>query len=188
MAQSSYGFRIGANIARLDGTFRSSADPEPLLGLVAGSYVDYELRNEFGIQLEVLYSSKGVTLPALQTPDSESALQATYLEVPLLLTYDLALGTSTVASFHVGPALAFEISERLFDRVDGFEQSQSSSSLKSPDIGAAVGVDLHLNLFSLDMLVGTRYTHGLRELAQSEGSDSASAKSRVLSFTVGFLL
>ena len=187
-AQTSYGFRIGANSSTIDGNFDTSKAPEPLLGLVAGSYVHYNLRSNFGFQFEVLYSGKGVTLPEFQTPDSESSLQVVYLEVPVLLTYDFEISNTLVPSLHVGPVIAFEISERLFDRVDGFEQSQSSAALRSPDYGLVAGLDVHFNLLNLDMLAGARYTHGLRNLAQSDRNVAAEARTRTLALTLGFLL
>lgn len=191
-AQSAYGFRIGANLATIEqefvlvnGSSVVSDNTESVWGLVAGSYVQFDLRGGLGAQVEILYSTKGITIPDLRAPNSETTIQAIYIETPVLLTYEVDWGSSVVPAFHVGPALAFEISERLVDRLEGFEQSQSSQSLRSPDLGLAFGFDVRFDLVSLDALAGFRYTQGLLNLAETEGNE---ASVRTLAFTIGFLL
>src|SRR5690606_28043562 len=95
-AQTVYGFRIGASVGTLSGTFASGSEPTSTAGLVAGSFVRYALRNDFGLQVEVLYSQKGARFDAVTVEGDpfERTLQATYVEVPVLVTYAPLSSTS----------------------------------------------------------------------------------------------
>lgn len=186
-AQTVYGFRIGATLGTLSGSF--GAEPSSSVGLVAGSFAHYALRNDFGAQVEVLYSQKGAQFEAttIEGEPFERTLQATYLEIPVLLTYSPRLSTSIGPVLYAGAAVGFEISEQIHERLGDFEQTQGSDDLTSPDLGVVVGLDVQLPVGSLDALLGARYTSGLRDLASPEAAVGAEVFTRTFALTVGFL-
>lgn len=190
-AQTVYGFRIGANVGTLSGTFRSEAGPASGTGLVAGSFVRYALRNDFGVQVEVLYSQKGARFEAvtLGSEPFEQTLQVTYLELPFLLTYMPLPYVSLRPVLYAGGAVGFEIGEQIREQLEGFEQTQKSNVLRSPDFGLLVGADVQFSLGLLDALVGVRYTHGLRDLVDPQAATrpDSEAFTRTFALTVGFL-
>lgn len=189
-AQTVYGFRIGANVGTLSGTF-VEAGPESSVGLVAGSFVRYALRNDLGVQVEVLYSQKGAQFEAttIEGEPFERMLRATYLEIPILLTYAPAPYASLSPVIYGGGAVGFEIGEQVRERLEGFEQTQESDVLTSPDLGLLVGADVQFSLGLLDALVGVRYTHGLRDLVDPDAATrpDSEAFTRTFAVTVGFL-
>jgi hypothetical protein len=187
LAQTTYGFRIGANVGTLSGTFAD--EPSSALGLVAGSFVHSALRNDLGLQFEVLYSQKGARFEPTSVLGErfERRIQGTYLEIPLLLAYAPSWRSSLRPVLYAGGAVGFEISERIRDRLGSFEQSEESDDLRSPDLGAVLSLDLVVPAGSLDALLGLRYTHGLRDLANPDVGPETEVFSRTFAVTVGFL-
>lgn len=189
--QTAYGFRIGANASTFSGTFAGEAEPERTLGLVAGSFARYALRNDLGFQVELLYSQKGAQFERTTTQGDayEQTLQVTYLEVPVLVTYAPIPFGSLRPVLYGGGAIGFVISEQLRERLDDFEQTQESDALTSPDLGLVVGADVLFSLGALNALVGVRYTHGLRDLVNPETATrlDSEAYTRTVGLTLGFL-
>lgn len=188
-AQTVYGFRIGANVSTFGGDFADAGAPESRTGLIAGSFTRFALRNEFGVQFEVLYSQKGARFEEPDTSAVEVTLEAIYLEIPVLLTYTVPLSPAVSPILYAGPAVGFEISERIRQRVGEFEQSESSDDLTSPDLGLLLGADVTLPLGGLDALLGVRYTYGFTDLANPEriADPEVRLSNRVLAVTLGFL-
>ena len=187
LGQTSYGFRIGANVSTLSGEGFALGSPSPATGLVAGSFTRYALRSGMGIQLEVLYSTKGARFEDSELIGRDVDVQVVYLETPVLFTYAPPLSTNLRPLLTVGPALGFELSERIVQASDGLSQSERSESLASPDLGVAFGGEVQFELSGLDGSLGARYTLGLRNLAENETNAALRASNRSLSFTVGFL-
>lgn len=189
-AQTVYGFRVGANLATLDGNFGEAAEPDSYTGLVAGSFTRFALRGGLGVQVEVLYSQKGARFERdIAGTTVEQTLVVTYLEVPVLLTYTVPLAYRNAPLLYVGPAVGFEIGEHIRQRAGELEQTESSDDLTSPDLGVLVGADVPLSLGALDALLGIRYTYGLTDLVNPESATDPAAEfsNRVLALTVGFL-
>lgn len=188
-AQTVYGFRIGASVGTLSGTFASGSEPTSTAGLVAGSFVRYALRNDFGLQVEVLYSQKGARFDAVTVEGDpfERTLQATYVEVPVLVTYAPLSSTSMSPLLYLGGAVGFEISEQVHEQLGDFRQTQGSNDLTSPDVGLMLGTEVQFDLGTLDALLGIRYTLGLRDLARPDAAAGAEAFTRTFALTVGFL-
>lgn len=105
----------------------------------------------------------------------------------MLLTYTLPSPVQFAPRFHLGPMVAFELSERIRQHTEGFEQSEESSDLKSPDGGLVVGADIEVEALGLDALFGLRYTYGLRNLAETDALPRVSVSTRALTLSVGFL-
>lgn len=188
-AQTLYGFRIGPSVGTLSGTFAGGAEPSSTTGLVAGSFVRYALRNDFGVQVEVLYSQKGGRFEARTAEGEpfERTLQATYVEVPLLVTFAPLAHAPMRPLLYVGGAVGFEISEQIHEQLGDFRQTQKSDDLSSPDVGLVLGADVQFALGALDALLGARYTLGLRDLARPDAAEGAEAFTRTFALTVGFL-
>ena len=186
VAQTTYGFRIGVNIASLDGNFESSVNPESTVGLLAGSFAKTALRNDFAVQVEVLYSTKGARFNAMEEA-LERTLQLVYLDVPMALAYTPPLDTALRSTVYAGPFVGFELSERVVLSSADVELSETSDAYRSPDVGLLVGFDVEAGLGDLDVMVGARYTHGLRNLVENDGGSDSAVRTRTLAFTVGFL-
>lgn len=189
-AQTVYGFRIGANFATLNGDFGEAAEPESYTGLIAGSFTRFALRRGLGVQVEVLYSQKGARFEReIAGVPVEQTLLATYLEIPVLLTYTVPIAYRNAPLLYAGPALGFEIREYTRQSTGELEQTESSDVLTSPDLGLMVGVDVPISLGALDALLGLRYTYGLRDLVNRDTATrpESEAFTRTFAATVGFL-
>ena len=176
-AQDVVGFRLGFNVAGINGDVQETDDFGSLVGLAAGLFGTISLRHNFALQPELVYSQKGFTTgsASVSGPDGPgipltAEVELTYLEVPLLLKYVIPFGRSAAFSLYAGPVISYELSERI--TVDGLEGSQSSDQFRTAETGVAVGSDLETELFGVEGLIGVRYTRGLGNVLNEQSNTS----------------
>ncbi|MDD4050714.1 MAG: porin family protein [candidate division Zixibacteria bacterium] len=157
---------------------------------IGGAFLTYKFDRHFAVQPEILYVSKGAE-KGIFIFNAHWAID--YLEVPILLKYDLLPDRSAHPNLFVGPALGVMLSSEL-----GFlgESIDVTDGMKTIDFSLVFGGGLDYKHFIFDV----RYTVGLantvdadkvNELSGAEPDDfyylssAPSLKNRNLSFMIG---
>ena len=186
-AQPTGGVMGGVNLANIDFSATNiSLNFDQRIGVIGGGFFRYDFRDNFGLQVEGLFSQKGTKTDELDAdglggPDEYKAL-VNYIEVPILAHVGVKTGTAATVRLFGGPAFAFRVSDR--QEVNGVEvPSEEELDIKSSDVGLTFGGGLDINRFLIDL----RYTFGLRQInAEDQGLDNLKIKNRTFSVMVGY--
>jgi len=171
-----FGMLGGLNLATLGGSDVSGASNRT--GFQAGLYLTLHMNSAWSIEPEALYTQQGTNM-------SGTDLKMNYLQVPVLLRWDVASGSPVHPFFLAGPAAAIQV---------GCDVSASGSSLscdnaaqageapakKTFDMLGVAGAGLGFNVGVTQMSVGARYTYGF-----SDTFENTDAKNRYFSILVG---
>ena len=186
-AQVTGGVMGGVNLANIDFSATNvSLNFDQRIGVIGGGFLRYDFRDNFGLQVEGLFSQKGTKTNELNADgvgelDEFKAL-INYIEIPILAHVGVKTGTATIVRFFGGPAFAFKVSDR--QEVNGAEvPSEEELDIKSSDVGITFGGGLDINRFIVDL----RYTFGLRDInGEVEGLDNLKVKNRTFSVMFGY--
>lgn len=150
-------------------------------GFAAGVSMQLPLGSMLAFEGDVLYAQKGVKLSNAGTTGT---IALAYVEVPLLLRYNL--GTGTTRPFILGGAsVGFKAGcDVTIDTGDISTKSDCDTVFdgeqNGTDIGATLGAGVAFNRLSVQV----RYTLGLTE-AVDDKNDSITNKNRALFFLAG---
>lgn len=164
----------GINVANL--AFGDGADVsfDNRIGLVAGGFVTFPLRERLSVQPEVLFSQKGATFDEL---GATGRIELDALDVPVLARYQF--GRLFVVG---GPSLSLKLRARqVLQFGDDEEAVDLEDDVESFDFGVVGGVGYQFGRISVD----GRYTWGLRNINAVEG-DEATIKTRTLTLLAGW--
>jgi hypothetical protein len=182
-ANVQFGIKGGGNMASITG-----ADAQDIngtlkhkIGFVAGVFLAFNVGSVFTLQLEGLYTMKGVdsTYTDLDTTYSDK-IYANYVEIPLLFKFRIP--TPMVSPFvFAGPAVGFKLSEKVTENGENIPLDQAL--FKNNDYGAIFGGGLNIGShFQLDV----RYSMGLQKVISTvEGETPIDIKNGVWSATIG---
>jgi hypothetical protein len=180
-ADTQFGIRVGGNMAKITGN--DVADINTTLknkvGFVGGVFLAFNMGRIFTLQLEGLYTMKGVNM---DVPDGDMTynekLTANYIEIPLLLKFRIP--TPGISPFvFAGPSVGFKLSEKTV--VDG--ETIDETIFKNNDYGAIFGGGVD---FGRHFQIDVRYSLGLQKVINNiEGGDELDIKNGVWSATVG---
>ena len=188
-APTRLGLLAGVNLATFGGDDAEGADTRT--GFVGGGYLSLGLTPGLSLRPELLYSMKG----AKQSFDEDGVSGSVearfdYLEVPILLAFDLPVAGSIQPQLYAGPTFAFRVSCEISGSGGGITISGDCEDFVEPgeegprsfDAGALVGGALRFVLRGGSAFtVGARYTLGLTEIG--EGADT---KNRVLGIVASY--
>jgi hypothetical protein len=178
-----FGIKGGGNMAKVTGQDAQDINTtlKNKVGFVAGVFVAFNMGSVFTLQLEALYTMKGVTMEVTDVSTTYiEKIYGNYIEIPLLLK--LRIPTPLVSPFvFAGPAVGFKLSEKL--NVDGTDVPLGEALLKNNDYGAIFGGGLNIGShFQIDV----RYSMGLQKVISTlEGETPLDIKNGVWSATVG---
>ncbi len=171
-------------------------------GFTLGSDLTFVLNQYFSLQPALAYSERGGTIGLFASfEDSgrvyvESRVQVTlgYIDLPVLTTLHVPLGTRLGLRFAVGPAVSFlarctrRIHQRRSDLITGQQQPDvDSAPLECPadyrntDIGLVLGGGVDLSVAGTILTADVRYNFGLLDISAA----GAGIKNRVLAVTLG---
>jgi hypothetical protein len=182
-ANVQFGIKGGGNMASITG-----ADAQDIngtlkhkIGFVAGVFLAFNVGSVFTLQLEGLYTMKGVdsTYTDIDTTYSDK-IYANYIEIPLLFKFRIP--TPMVSPFvFAGPAVGFKLSEKVTE--NGENIPLDLALFKNNDYGAIFGGGLNIGShFQMDV----RYSMGLQKvIATVEGETPLDIKNGVWSATIG---
>jgi hypothetical protein len=170
------GIKVGLNLATLGGddadTYGSLSNRT---GISAGGFVVLNLA-VINIRPEILYTMKGVKA---ELNTVETTMKLDYLEIPVLLEYNLPLPGPVSPCIFAGPAFAFKLSAKA---ETGSQEVDMDSLVKSTDLGLVIGAGVTLN----DMITfDVRYVLGLSSIDDSPAE--LDVKNQVISLMVGYM-
>ena len=198
---ASVGIKTGINFATVNVTSRYGllSTIKYKSGLIVGGFMKYKLGQMFAIQSEVYFTNKGMK-SYYDEEEEEGCLIKTkttweldYIELPILLTFNIPVRNSFKPFYFFGPALSFNLSAKEEyhsteyeyeggDVIDSFyEVNDISSDIHNTDFGLIIGIGFNKNKFIFDM----RYDIGLYNMFINTG-DNFSAKNRALSILIGY--
>ena len=181
-----FGLKGGINFASLTPEEDDEPDSSRRLGPVGGLWLGAALNTRVSLQVEGLFSEKGVkfNLEALGVDDAE--IRVRYLEIPVLARGDFGAAGAPTRVFVVGGvAPAFELASQTRASFEGEEHIRDAGDdIKPFDLGLVGGIGVEFGR----ALVEARYTHGLLHINEDDNGDEDRIKNRVFSVMVGFRL
>jgi len=152
-----FGLQAGANVSSLTGedvaTAVGGGSLSNKIGLVGGVVLQLDLSAMFAISLEPYYTQKGILT---SSGGSETTLDLSYVEVPLMLKYYIPLGP-VKPSIQAGGSLSFNTLAQAVQDGD----SDPLDDISSTDVGVIAGVGLDIDKF----FINVRYEIGLTNVS-----------------------
>ncbi|MFT4032372.1 MAG: porin family protein [Siphonobacter sp.] len=179
----SFGPMVGGNYSTIVGIKNiPSITPEYKLGPTAGLFLNYSIREHFGLSLNALYSEVGAK-DYLGTND----LKLNYINVPVLATYYFGndMGTGAIRpKLFLGPNVNFLVGNN--DLVSGVK-----IDFNKVDVGLTAGIGVNIGLSNQQWLnIDLRYNRGFMGLYHNPDQlikpYVQDARNQYFSLTVGY--
>lgn len=190
LAGINFGLKGGislANIKSVPETFEGYKW-ETKQGLAGGAFLEIGLPGPFSLQPEVLYVQKGSKISAT-IEDISFTLKANidYIEIPLLLKYNLISAGPIVPSIYAGPFVGFNTKAEFVMTAAGYPESREDikDDIKNTEFGVAFGVGLTNKLGIVKITLDARYDLGLSNIIEPTVEEPSSIKTRTWLFMVG---
>lgn len=158
-------------------------DAESLLAFGGGGYVRFAFPQGFSIQPELLWMRKGAEQ---DFGTFEAELKLDYVEVPVLVRYDIPTAGNISPYLFAGPSFAFEISCKVSDTDtdEDFDcDDEEDFETESFDAGATGGAGVGFAAGRGTLFLEGRYTFGLMDIVASEEFE---AKNRSAAVMIGY--
>ena len=154
---SSKGFKLGINFAKSTGEFID--DTKYKTGFIGGVFVTSRISDYIFIQPELLFSMKGYKI---KTDAVDLKATFSYIELPILIKYELLLGQFPKTELFFGPAFSLKIDARYKTKSGEETYSGKIEDINHFDRGIIVGLNLlkkinQKNIINFDF----RYNFGL---------------------------
>ena len=156
-----FGIKGGVATATFRENFALTTDIIGFKGVrrfAGGIFFGVELAGGLRLQPEVLYQQRRADLDiaAGADPASENWIEATYIEVPLLLKWQTG---GTGPAVFAGPSMALRMNAKSVSKLgDAVEEMDLKETTNSTDFGVVVGAGLNFGKFGLE----ARYTASLK--------------------------
>ena len=153
------GVKLGFDLASINTDYNELDELlDSRMGFIGGAYLTYNLNRQFAVQPEILYVSKGAEKDLfIVTP----YWSIRYLEIPVLLKFDLVPQGPVHPNLFAGPAMSILLSSEVgvldysYDVADG---------MKTMDFGLVFGGGFDYKWFVFD----ARYTLGLANTVDAD--------------------
>lgn len=175
---SAIGFKGGLNIANYTGDDVSN-ELDSKLGFTVGAFVTYKVNANVSIQPEFLVTTKGTKFEEEYNETYTYTETLTYLEIPLLLKFDLETTGTIRPNIFIGPALALNIGATAKEEYDGEEESVDLEFINPINFDIVVGVGIDTKAITFDV----RYDLSLSKISDHEYAGDAF--NSVISFMIG---
>ena len=185
VAETRIGVMGGVNLSTFGGD-DTDASLESKLGFIGGLTLVKTRPGALGFEADALYSMKGSKSTGA---GSEASFKLNYIEVPLLLRFDVPTAGSIRPHLVAGPALALRVGCSAEGKASGITVSLScdemeeifDGTLKSFDVGLTGGGGIDFPMGTRTFTLGARYTYGLLNITD----DETSTKNKAFSFFAG---
>jgi len=152
----------GLNLATLKGSDVSGVTNRT--GFQAGMFLTLHLNHAWSVEPEALYTQQGGT-------SQGATLNMNYVQVPVLLRWDVMAQSPVHPFFVAGPAAAFQVGCKFSGSIDmscdAFNQENGGGfAKKSFDMLGVAGAGVGFNLGASQMSVGARYSYGFSDTFQ----------------------
>ncbi len=176
------GPKVGINLASFKGADADQLEsfqgkgPGIIGGVASGINAKLKFAGGINIQVEVIYSMKGGEWEFSEawydtaTSTRTQLIRMNYIEIPVLLNYELPLKGNLIPYLYAGPAVAFNVSneakfemEAVMDGKKVFYQDWYEDNIynaKGTIYEAIVGVGLNIKLGKNSLALEARYKHG----------------------------
>ncbi len=169
VTQAQYlGVKAGLNLSTLN--IDDVEDENGRFGYHFGAFVYLPISDGFGIQPEVLYSTKGsLSEYNFQTlignARGEIDLNLNYIDIPIMAVVKLG----SAFELHGGPYIAFLTNSKISTEGDfgDTEEDLDNDDFKSIDYGVGFGAAVNLKALQ----IGARYNIGLQDVQDSDRSE-----------------
>jgi hypothetical protein len=176
------GVKGGINMADFSGD-DAPDNTDTRNAFTGGAFFGWGINEQFGVQIEGLYVSKGAT----GKDDSfgepvDATLKLDYVEFPILFAVRFPAGDKLAFDVFAGPTLGFNIkaeyeaggvTEDLKDETESFE------------FGAAIGGGLYYMMESFSILADVRYAMGATTTQKDFEGESYDVKNKGIGIMVG---
>lgn len=167
------GVRAGAAFADLRGDLPDLAKPDSKLGLAAGGFVTREFAPGVELEVDALYVQKGATFEVVATDEEgnvftgDSDLELNYLEVPVMLRFDLPIGGAVRPYLIGGGTVNFTLSGKV-EPAFGEPEIDIKDDMKSVLTGVTGGLGLRMHLATCRLDLEARYGTEFEDLYDIE--------------------
>jgi hypothetical protein len=188
-----FGFKVGVSLS----TLSVGGDTEGIhnnTGFVGGGFIRFGF-GRFGIQPEVLSVTKGAEID-VDTAEDDLDIRIDYVEVPILLQLPLTYGSSFAPYVFGGPAFAFDVGcevsvpgvESDVDCEEADVLGEDALARRSLDVGLTAGAGVAFAMGPGAFLLEGRYTWGMTNINDNEGTDQAEVKNRSALFLASYAI
>jgi hypothetical protein len=204
-AQTTIGFKIGGNtnFASISGVASSvMPDNTAYIGFSGGLEVGVPMDEKFTFKTGVNYIEKGFTLDqstdvnlgGINVPlGAKVNTKINYVDVPVLLQYNLPINSSIQAYAFAGPNVSYALSgaiqtkaQVLFDiNVKKIPLDLSDDTYNRIDLGAAVGGGIAANIGSGQVFTDLKYNHSFTNSINDPIVDLG-VKNRSINYQIGY--
>ncbi|MFN0015999.1 MAG: porin family protein [Saprospiraceae bacterium] len=150
-----YGFKAGPQFS----SYTHTTDVKAALFYHVGAFVSWPVAEQVSAQAEVLFSAQGIN----RVSDSDFKMRTHYLNVPLLVRYDVTDRISAHAGLQVGVLLRAKLI------VEGYDTYDREKSYKPFDIAFSFGGEYRINK---NIGAGLRFNLGMTAFHQDSDKPS----------------
>ena len=164
-----FGAKAGVNFASIGGD--DTDGQKSRTSFHVGGVAEIGISDTFAVQPELLYSSVGTKFD-----EGDGEIKLDYISLPIMAKYKVAEGFSLEA----GPQIGFLLSAKA---EGGGESVDVKDFVKGLDLGVGVGAG-----YTLDsgLNFAARYSLGLSNINDGEGSDDFKNQNNVFQISVGY--
>lgn len=184
-AQTRLGVRGGLNISNL---YTNDVDDNNLLvGFHAGAYFKLAVNDNFAIEPEFLYSTKGAKLEYNNTfVNGTATFHLNYIDIPVLAVFNITENFQ----FHAGPYIGILTAANVTNDSDNnnfdFENELDKNDFTSTDLGVIGGLGIDVDKVNISL----RYNYGLNNIGRERQFLGTTytfpdAKNSVLQLSIG---
>jgi opacity protein-like surface antigen len=159
-----FGVKAGANFSDFSGSDAKDLSADMKVGFHIGALIEFKLFENFSLQPEVMYSSKGAKLDNVGEIDFDD-VDLNYITVPVLAKFYLI---SDKLSIEAGPQFSFLLDDNLEEQLES----------KSFDFAALAGLNYQ---FTDNVFAQLRYVAGL-----TDSSEDAEIRNQVFQLSLGY--
>lgn len=164
-----FGAKAGVNFASIGGD--DTGDLKSRTAFHVGAMAEIGISDKFAVQPELLYSSVGA-----KADEGDGELKLDYISVPVMAKYMVAEGFSLEA----GPQIGLLLSAK---SEGGGESEDVKDFVNGLDLGIGVGASYRMDS---GLNFGARYSLGLSNINDFEGSDDFKNQNNVFQISVGY--
>ncbi len=209
-----YGIKGGTNFANVYNV-EDFYDFETKTGFIVGGFYRFDLKGNLAIQPEVYFSMKGAKASGVdtysysgeyysytETETYDYSMELNYLEIPVLLKYQIPTRGKFKPALFLGPYVAFKMGAKLTGtykyestyEYDGevynedYEENidEELSLIERTDFGIVVGASLDIEVGSGSLIIDARYNLGLTGLSKFDEESDPGMKNSAFTLMLGY--
>ena len=171
-AEITFGAKVGMTAANITETPQEwEDDAEYKFGFTGGGDLKYAFNENLSIQPELLYSMKG-TEATLVEDYLDLTVSFDYIELPVLLKYDLALDGDFSPFFYGGPCIAYLLTSEIeISTIILSEDADFSSVSHTNDFAVVIGGGFSYSIGERVFTLDARYQRGFTNVIVSGDFD-----------------